>query len=58
MELEELGMRMALKLGRFFGNGIELWMNMQTVYDQWSVQHHPEALDEASRVEPATFASA
>lgn len=44
--------RMALKLGRFFGNGTELWMNMQTRHDRWTVEHDPEALEEADRVEP------
>lgn len=43
---------MALKLGRFFGNGTELWMNMQTRYDRWEVEHDPEALRAAERVRP------
>ncbi|MGH7556306.1 MAG: HigA family addiction module antitoxin [Gemmatimonadota bacterium] len=43
---------MALKLGRFFGNGTELWMNMQTRYDRWEVEHDRRALREAERVEP------
>ncbi len=43
---------MALKLGRFFGNGTELWMNMQTRYDRWEVEHDKRALREAKRVEP------
>lgn len=45
--------RMALKLGRFFGNGIGLWLNMQTRYDQWEVEHDPQARREAEKVEPA-----
>ena len=44
---------MALKLGRFFGNGTELWMNLQTRYDLWGVENDPEALREAAEVEPA-----
>lgn len=44
--------RMALKLGRFFGNGTELWLNMQTRFDRWEVEHDAEARREAARVEP------
>lgn len=44
--------RMALKLGRFFGNGTELWMNMQTRHDRWVVENDPEAIREAERVVP------
>lgn len=44
--------KMALKLGRFFGNGTELWLNMQTRYDRWKVEQDPEARREADRVEP------
>lgn len=43
---------MALKLGRFFGNGTELWLNMQTAYDRWEVEHDPEELRDAAQVEP------
>lgn len=43
---------MALKLGRFFGNGTELWLNMQTRFDRWEVEHDREARREAERVEP------
>lgn len=44
--------RMALRLGRFFGNGTELWMNMQARFDRWEVEHDREALRAADRVEP------
>jgi addiction module HigA family antidote len=44
---------MALKLGRFFGNGTELWMNLQTRYDLWGVENDAAALREAEQVEPA-----
>ncbi len=44
---------MALKLGRFFGNGTELWMNLQTRFDLWEVENDPNALRNAERVEPA-----
>lgn len=43
---------MALKLGRFFGNGTELWMNMQTRHDRWEVEHDPESVRETERVVP------
>lgn len=46
--------RMALKLGRFFGNGTELWLNMQTRCDRWEVEHDAEARREADRVEPVS----
>ncbi len=45
---------MALKLGRFFGNGTELWFNMQTRFDQWRVEHDRDAIEAADRVEPVT----
>ncbi len=44
--------QMALKLGRLFGNGTELWMNMQTRFDHWMVEHDRRALREAAKVEP------
>lgn len=43
---------MALKLGRLFGNGTAVWMNMQTAYDLWAVEHDSAALRDARRVEP------
>lgn len=43
---------MALRLGRFFGNGTELWMNMQTRHDLWLVEHDEGTLREAERIEP------
>jgi hypothetical protein len=43
---------MALRLGRFFGNGTELWMGMQTRFDLWGIENDPEALREARRIEP------
>lgn len=46
--------KMALKLGRFFGNGTELWLNMQTRHDRWEVEHDAEARREADRVEPVS----
>lgn len=39
------------KLGCFFGNGTELWLNMQTAYDRWEVEGDDELRD-AAQVEP------
>lgn len=44
---------MALRLGRFFGNGTEIWMNMQTHFDRWQVEHDERAVRAAERVRPA-----
>lgn len=51
-EKKSVSPSMALKLGRFFGNGTALWLNMQTAYDRWQVEHDPEELRDAERVEP------
>lgn len=53
-EKRSVSPRMALKLGRFFGNGTELWLNMQTRHDRWEVEHDAEARREADRVEPVS----
>ena len=34
---------MALRLGKFCGNGPRLWLNMQTAYDLWHAQQKLEA---------------
>lgn len=52
-ERKRVSPEMALRLGRFFGNGTALWMNMQARYDRWEVEHDRRALREAERVEPA-----
>jgi len=31
---------MALRLGRFCGNGPEVWLRMQAAYDLWEAQQH------------------
>lgn len=43
---------MALRLGRFFGNGPDLWLNMQTRFDRWRVEHDAETRREVARIEP------
>jgi addiction module HigA family antidote len=30
---------MAARLGKYCGNGPELWLNMQSAYDLWHAQH-------------------
>lgn len=38
---------MATRLGKYCGNGPELWLNMQSAYDLWHAQHAlADALDE------------
>lgn len=44
---------MALRLGRFFGNGPDLWLNMQTRFDRWHAEHDAETRREVARIEPA-----
>ncbi len=37
---------MATRLGKYCGNGPELWLNMQSAYDLWQAQHAlADALD-------------
>lgn len=51
-ENKSVSPEMALRLGRFFGNGTDLWLEMQTRHDRWEVEHDPDALREARRVRP------
>lgn len=44
---------MALRLGRFFGNGPDLWLNMQTQFERWHVEHDAKTQREVARIEPA-----
>ena len=47
---------MALRLGKFCGNGPELWLGMQEAHDLW---HAERALrTEISRIKPAKTAAA
>ncbi|NCO60859.1 MAG: addiction module antidote protein, HigA family [Deltaproteobacteria bacterium CG_4_8_14_3_um_filter_51_11] len=41
---------MALRLGRFAGNGPGLWLRMQQAYDLWYAEQR--MVDELSRIEP------
>jgi addiction module HigA family antidote len=34
---------MAVRLGKLFGNGPELWLNMQQAYDLWHAQRDSQA---------------
>ena len=42
---------MALRIGKFAGNGPELWLRMQQAYDLWHVERRMEG--ELSKIEPA-----
>ena len=42
---------MALRIGRFAGNGPWIWLRMQQAYDLWSAENR--MADELSRIEPA-----
>lgn len=53
-ERKRVSPQMALRLGRFFGNGAELWVNMHARYDLWEVEHDRQALRAADRVEPVS----
>jgi addiction module HigA family antidote len=53
-ERKRVSPQMALRLGRFFGNGAELWVNMQARRDLWEVEHDRQALRDADRVEPVS----
>lgn len=44
---------MALKLGRFFGDGTEIWLAMQMAHDLWQVEHDARAIAEAEEIESA-----
>ena len=39
---------MALRLSKFFGNSIEIWVNLQAQYDVWCVQQQSKDI----RVKP------
>jgi len=40
---------MALRIGKFAGNGPELWLRMQQAYDLWYAEHR--MADELSKIE-------
>lgn len=44
---------MALRLGRFLGNGPDIWLRMQVSWDKWQVEHDEETLKEVAKIEPA-----
>ncbi len=45
---------MALRLGKFFGNGPKLWLNMQQAYDLWHASDDlEEILEEIETVQAA-----
>jgi len=42
---------MALRIGKFAGNGPGLWLRMQQAYDLWHADQRMK--DELSKIEPA-----
>lgn len=40
---------MALRIGKFAGNGAGLWLRMQQAYDLWHAEHR--MMDELSKIE-------
>ncbi len=40
---------MALRIGKFAGNGPAIWLRMQQAYDLWNAEHRMK--DELSRIE-------
>ena len=47
---------MALRIGRFAGNGPWIWLRMQQAYDLWTTENR--MADELSRIEPVVPESA
>lgn len=44
---------MAVRLGAYFGDGPEVWLNMQSAYDLW----HAERAIDTSKIKPLKMAS-
>ena len=44
---------MALRLGRFLGNGTGIWLRMQMAWDKWQIEHDEAALKDVEQIEPA-----
>jgi plasmid maintenance system antidote protein VapI len=47
---------MALRIGRFAGNGPWIWLRMQQAYDLWVAENR--MADELSRIEPVVSENA
>lgn len=46
-----ISLEMAVKLGKAFGDGAQIWLDMQTQYDLWQAQNNPEfQFDEIERI--------
>ncbi len=45
--------QMALRLGKWLGNGPELWLNLQTAHDLWAAEKEMRA--QLARIEPAQW---
>ncbi|MGU3539950.1 HigA family addiction module antitoxin [Methylobacterium sp. A54F] len=48
MERSGVTPNMALRLGKFCGNGPEAWLNLQSLYDLWRLR--PEIAQELERI--------
>jgi addiction module HigA family antidote len=44
---------MALRIGRFVGNGPGIWLRMQQEYDLWQTEQR--MADQLSKIEPLTY---
>jgi addiction module HigA family antidote len=45
-----ISIEMALRIGKFAGNGPALWLRMQQTYDLWHIEN--KMADELSKIEP------
>ena len=52
-ERRSISPEMALKLGRFFGDGTRIWLAMQMAHDVWKIEHDPAAVAEAEKIDAA-----
>ena len=52
---QPISTEMALRIGRFVGNGPGLWLRMQQAYDLWYTEK--QIKDELSKIKPAAVGS-
>ena len=57
-ENKPVSAEVAVRLGKLFGNGPRLWLNMQTAYDVWQAEHNLDVsgIPTLSAVTPAEAA--
>ena len=46
-----LSANMALRIGKFCGNGARVWLAMQTAYDLWLAERDPTTKDALRRIQ-------